>query len=287
MIILRLILASSIIVILSQCADLMKVVKKGSVENPDVRITKTKLAGLSFDQADLVFDIEIKNPNSIGLSLTGFDYDLWLNDNSFLKGDQKKQLEIKANDVTTIQLPLTLLYDNIFKTYESLKNEDKIKYSLKTGLSFNIPVLGSVRIPVSTSSDIPTVKLPTISLQSIKLKRITLTGAELDLAIGINNPNSWGIIVNTLDYNLNINQAKWAKGRSPENTNIRGKSKNTLHIPLTLNFLQIGMSLNREISSGRQLNYQLNGEAKLSSSLEMLGDFDLPFDLTGKIDITK
>jgi len=285
--ILRLVIFLLIIIFLSQCADLMKVLQKGSIENPDVRISKTKISGLSFDQVDLVFDIEIKNPNPIGISLAGFDYDLQLNNNSFLKGEQNKQLEIKANDIATIQLPLTLLYDNIFKTYKSLKNEDKITYSLKTGLSFDLPVLGPVRIPVSTSGDVPTIKLPAISLQSLKLKRLSLTGAEFDLAIGINNPNSWGIIINTLHYGLTINQAKWANGQTSEKIDIRGKNENILHIPFSLNFLQIGASLYQEISSGGNLDYQFNGNAKLSSSLEMLGDFNLPFDLSGKVDLTK
>jgi LEA14-like dessication related protein len=265
----------------------MKVLQKGSIENPDVRISKTKIAGLSFDQVDLLFDIEIVNPNPIGISLAGFDYDLILNSNSFLKGKQNKHLEIKANDVAVIQLPLSLLFNNIFKTYQSLKNEDKISYSLRTGLSFDLPVLGPVRIPVSTSGDVPTIKLPAIRLQSLKLERLTLTGAELDLAININNPNSWGIILNSMDYGLNINQAKWANGKIFDKVNILGKKDNLLHIPFVLNFLQIGTSLYQEISRGGNLNYQLNGNAKLSSSLEMLGEFNLPIDLTGKINLTK
>jgi len=265
----------------------MKVLQKGSVENPDVRISKTKIAGLSFDQVDLVFDIEIKNPNPIGINLAGFDYDLLLNKNSFLKGEQNNQLEIKANDVAVIQLPLSLLYNNIFKTYNSLKNEDKITYSLKTGLSFNIPVLGPVRIPVSTSGDVPTIKLPAITLQSLKLKRLTLTGAELDLAININNPNSWGIILNSMDYGLTINKANWADGKVLDKVSILGKKENLLHIPIVLNFLQIGTSLYQEISSGGNLNYQFKGNARLSSSLEMLGDINMPFDLSGNVDLTK
>jgi LEA14-like dessication related protein len=272
---------------LSQCADLMKVIQKGSVQNPDVRISKTKLTGLSFDQADLVFDIEIKNPNPIGISLAGFDYDLLLNNHSFLSGEQNKQLEIKANDIALIQIPLSLLYDSIFKTYQSLKSEDKIKYSLKTGLSFDLPVLGKVRIPVSTSGDIPTLKLPTISLNSIDLKKLTFTGAEFDLAIGINNPNSWGIIINSLQYGLTINQSKWAIGNLSKEMDIHGNKESELHIPFSLNFLQIGSSLYQELSSAKSLNYQFDGEANLSSSLEMLGQFKLPFDLTGKINLTK
>jgi len=283
----RLILASAVIIIFSQCADLMQLVQKGSIEEPDVRISKTKLTGLSFDQADLVFDIEIKNPNPIGINLAGFDYDLFLNNNSFLKGDQNKDIEIKANDIAIIQLPLALVYENIYNTYQSLKNDEKINYSLKTGLSFNLPVLGTVRIPVSTSGDIPTLKLPVISLQSIKLNRLSFTGAEIDLAIGIDNPNSWGFIVNWLQYGLTINQANWASGQTTEKNNIPGKNNHTLHIPFTLNFLQIGSSLYQQISRGGSMNYQFSGKTSLSSSLEMLGQFDLPFNLSGRIDLTK
>jgi LEA14-like dessication related protein len=283
----RLVSALFILVFFTQCADLMNLVQKGSVEKPKVRVSKTKLTGLTFDQADLLFDIEIKNPNPIGISLTGFDYDLLLNNNSFLKGDQKKQIEMKANDVSTIQLPLSLLYENIYKTYKSLKNEEKITYSLKTGLSFNLPVLGEVRIPVSTSGDIPSIKIPAISLHSLKLKRITFTGADFDLAIGINNPNSFEFIINTLRYGLDINQARWVDGQTSQKATIQEKNSNTLHIPFSLNFLQVGSSLYQEISHGGSLNYQFSGKANLSSTLEILGKVDLPFDISGQIDLTK
>jgi LEA14-like dessication related protein len=283
----RLVIALFILVFFTQCADLMNLVQKGGVEKPEVRISKTKLTGLTFDQADLVFDIEIKNPNPIGINLTGFEYELLLNSNSFLKGDQKKQIEMKANDASTIQLPLSLLYENIYKTYQSLKNEDKITYSLKTHLSFDLPVLGGVRIPVSTSGDIPSIKIPVISLQSLKLKKITFTGADFDLTIGINNPNSFGFIINTLRYGLDINRARWIDGQTSQKATIQEKNNNTLHIPFSLNFLQVGSSLYQEISRGGSLNYQFSGKANLSSTLEILGKVDLPFDISGQIDLTK
>jgi LEA14-like dessication related protein len=265
----------------------MNILKKGGVEKPDVRISKTNLSGLTFEQADLVFDIEINNPNTVGISLTGFDYDLLLNNKSFLKGDQNKQIEMKANDVSTIQIPLSLLYDNIFRTYNSLKNEDKITYSLKTGISFNLPVLGEVRIPVSSSGDFPSIKIPAIVLQSLKLTRMTFTGAEFDLAIGINNPNNFGFNIHTLEYGLDINQSRWVDGQTSKETIVQGKKNNTIHIPFSLNFLQVGNSLYQQLNRGGNFNYQLRGKANLSSSLEILGQVNLPFDLSGQINLAK
>ena len=74
--------------ILTNCAELMKIAQQGNIQKPAVRVSSARLAGLSFDKADLIFDIEISNPNSIGVSLAGFDYDLLLNGQSFLKGNQ-------------------------------------------------------------------------------------------------------------------------------------------------------------------------------------------------------
>ena len=87
--------------------------------------------------------------------------------------------------------------------------------------------------------------------------------------------------------NLNINQAKWAEGKIFDKINILGKKENLVHIPFALNFLQIGTSLYQEISSGGNLNYKLNGNAKLSSSLDILGEFNLPFNLSGNVNLTK
>ena len=273
--------------LLYQCSDVMKILNQSGIKKPIVKVTNTRLSGLSFDQADLLFDIEIDNPNAIGVSLAGFDYDLLLNKQSFLKGDQKKPMEIKAQGKATVQLPITLDFVNMYKTYQSLKNEDEVGYTLKTGFSFELPILGPVRVPVSTSGQVPMVKLPAISLKSIKLDRLTFTGADFDLAIGIDNPNSWGIIVNALQYGLKINGSDWLSGQTNEKINLTSKGGETLHLPFSISFLKLGTSVYNIVVNGQGLNYRLTGQGDLSSSLEMLGDFKLPFDLSGKVDLKK
>jgi LEA14-like dessication related protein len=263
----------------------MNIAKKGGIEEPTVGVSKTKITGLSFDQADLLFDIEINNPNPIGIKLSGFDYDLFLNNTSFLKGNQDRIMEIKANDKAVIQLPLSIVYDDIFKTYQRLKDEDTITYALNSGLRFDLPVLGEIRIPVSTSGEFPSLKIPAIKIQHLKLSRLSLTGADFNLGIGINNPNSTGFIINTMKYNLFVNETQWADGMTSEKITIREKNDNTVVIPLSLNFLQIGKSVYQDISGGKNLTYQLSGQVNLSSTMEMLGIIDLPFNVSGQVNL--
>ncbi|RME02721.1 MAG: hypothetical protein D6812_05935, partial [Deltaproteobacteria bacterium] len=57
----------------SQLQGLLGSVAEKSYEKPDVTVAAARIAGLSFDQADLLFDLAIKNPNPVGVSMAGFD----------------------------------------------------------------------------------------------------------------------------------------------------------------------------------------------------------------------
>ena len=284
---LRIVLIFGLLFYLVQCADVLKVLNQAAVQKPSVKIAQTRLSALSFEQADLVFDIEIDNPNSMGVSLAGFDYDLLLNNQSFLKGDQQKQMEIKAEDKATIEFPLTLQFHDIYTTYQRLKSEDEIGYTLKTGFSFDLPVLGVVRIPVSASGRVPMVKLPVIRVQALKLENLTLSGASFELQLGLDNPNSWGVLLKGLDYHLAINGSEWISGKIEEKMNLAAKRTSQVTLPFSISFLKIGSSVYNVIAGGRGLNYNLSGGADLVPSLELLSDLKLPFDLSGKVDISK
>jgi len=280
-------LISALLFYLVSCADVMKVLNQAAVQKPTVKITDTRLSALTFEKADLIFNIEIENPNSIGVSLAGFDYDLLLNEQSFLKGDQQKQMEIKAQGKAAIEFPLTLQFSDIYTTFQRLKNEDEIGYTLKTGFSFDLPVLGVVRIPVSTSGRVPMLKLPVIGLQSLRLEQLTLTGASFVLQLGIDNPNSWGVLLKGLDYHLAINGSEWISGEMKEKINLAAKGKSQITLPFSISFLKIGSSVYNVVAGGKGLTYHLIGGADLVPSLEMMGGIKLPFDVSGKLDIDK
>lgn len=79
-----------------------------SVKRPTVAVDRVHISGLSFDDIDLLFDLKVNNPNSIKVSLAGFDYDFFLNGNSFVKGQQDKGLNIEAKGESIVQIPINL-----------------------------------------------------------------------------------------------------------------------------------------------------------------------------------
>ncbi|RME50556.1 MAG: hypothetical protein D6795_09905, partial [Deltaproteobacteria bacterium] len=69
-------IAASILCFVNGCSQLQGLlgsVAQQSYEKPDVTVAAARIAGLSFDQADLLFDLAIKNPNPVGVSMAGFD----------------------------------------------------------------------------------------------------------------------------------------------------------------------------------------------------------------------
>ena len=67
---------------LNSCSILNSILNQMNIQKPTVQITNAKISKLSFNDVSLLFDIEINNPNSVGINLAGFDYELLINNNS-------------------------------------------------------------------------------------------------------------------------------------------------------------------------------------------------------------
>lgn len=279
--------AVMITLLLGGCAELLELLQKTDIKKPMVELGDARLTGLSFDKADLLFKINITNPNAVGINLSGFDYALSLNQNNFLNGKNSDALQINANDNSTIDFPVSLGFKQIFDTFQNLKNADTIAYKLDLNLGFDLPVLGVTPIPLSTSGNLPSVKLPEIGLHSLKLEKVGLTGANLLLRLNVDNPNGWSLDLQKLNYSLDINDRKWITGTSANAMSIQKHGNSVIDIPFNLNFLDMGRSVYDLVSGNQSLSYKLGGNADLKSSIPLLGQFDLPFNKSGSINLTK
>jgi LEA14-like dessication related protein len=272
---------------INQCAEMINILNQANIQKPVVNLSDVKMTGLSFDSVDLLFHIDIDNPNNVGIKLAGFDYDLQIEDNSFISGKQDNGLAIKANGSEIIKLPLTLKFKDIYNTFSIVKDLDSVQYKLNSGLSFNLPVLGDIRIPVTKSGNIPTLKLPSINFKKLKMDQIKLTGADLTLQINIDNHNAFAFILKNIDYKLNVAGTQWIDGKMNQSMNISAKQENIINIPISLNFLSMGQSVYNIVNGNQSLNYSLKGNADMGSSLPLLGDFNIPFNQTGNTNIDK
>lgn len=277
----------SIVVMFVACSGLKELAETAKVRRPEVRFVGSRLTGLSFREAGFMFDIQIQNPNPLGVKLAGFDYDFLINGSSFVNGDQEEGLEIKPQGEHTVHLPISFEFSSLYNAIESLRHNDNSTYELNCGLSFDLPILGPVRVPLSTSGNLPLVKLPKVHLDGLKLKHLSLSGADLELAVRLNNPNAFSMILERFNYQLNINGQSWASGEALQKTKLTERGEGVLAIPLSLNFTQIGRSVYGMLTGDQSFDYQLQGDLDVTSSFPLLEKANLPFDLTGVTELIK
>ena len=270
--------------VLAGCATLMEAARAST---PDLSVRSMRLAGLSFEGVDLVFDIGIDNPNPLPVTLGGFDYDLLIEGDSFVKGSQEETSRIAAAGQSVVQLPLSLDFGDLRHAFSSLKDQDSTAYELVCELALDVPVLGMRRLPLRHSGRLPVLKPPRVEMGDLRLSKLNLTGADLELQLRLDNPNPFGLALDRLDYQLAVSGRSWASGATEEPVHLAAKGAQTVTIPVSLDFLRMGMTVYRALSGTEALDYHLTGQLDLGTDLPLLPRAALPVDLAGSLNVLR
>ena len=141
---------------LSGCAAVQSAL---NIENPrysirDIRPRVDIAIPLSASSIDIDFNVEVDNPNSVGLRLDQLDFNLFINDTRVLDSTSRQDLRIPANGVGDVQLRTRIGYQNV----RSLWNEmvdivrgRRARYELRGNAYYDTPV-GRLKFPVTVYS---------------------------------------------------------------------------------------------------------------------------------------
>ncbi len=265
--------------VLAACAELAK---HAETIKPTARLTDVRLAGIDFEQADLVFDLAVDNQNPVAIDLAGLNYDLKIEDHSLVSGVAAQGLEIKPASTSTVQLPVKLKFDDLKKLPGDLWKQDRFEYRLDTEFVVTLPIIGNYAIPVSKTGELPVPKVPEIRLKGIDVKNLGLKTAELVARVDINNPNAFDLAFSEFDYQLNVNQQKWGLGTIRQGASIPQKGSGTVEIPLKLDLLSMGQTVYKVLTTGQPVDYRLTGGMTLDTGMELLRNVRMPVDISGE-----
>jgi LEA14-like dessication related protein len=272
--------------LLLSCSAARDVVTERIIRLPRVQIVSADITRLSFTDADLLFDVKVTNSNPIGIIMEGFEYDFLIEGEPFIRGKQHGRVQIEANDSSIVPFPLSLGYSSVYRTVALLRDRESAEYTLRLTLFFEVPVLGVVEVPVEHKGEFPLLRLPAIAPYAVRVERIGLTSADLLLEIGVENPNTFSFEASLFRYELIINERKWVSGSMREIV-VQAKQKSVHEIPINIDFVEMGESVIRLLSTGERAVYTLRGKVGLVTSFPLLGEVELPFEVSGEIPIIK
>lgn len=255
------------VALISSCATLEKQVKK-----PEVSISDVHVVGMSLSDAQLAFDLDVKNPNPFGLSMQGLSYRLALQDKPLFNGALTDKLQIGANGMSRITLPFTLRYEDVLGTLNALRGNSELRYQLSGQAD-----LGLIKLPYSKTGSFSLPKLPDVSVQSLRVNRFTLTGVELALGLRVNNANGFPVRFNGINYDLKLADATLLRGQSTQPLSVDAHGNQTMMLNMAVDYTQIG-SIAQKLRGANSLPIEFVSQVKVPGPK---GDVVVPYNWKG------
>lgn len=275
----KIILSVFAFLLLSSCNTLRDL---SNVQKPSVRYSSMSIQDMSFTDVTLLFDFEVDNPNSFGVSADQYKYEFFINGTEFVTGIQNENLRIESKSKSIIQVPVSLTFSEVFDTIGSAVRQDSIDYRISSEVQFDIAGVSQQRVPVSAEGQLPIPKMPRIELSNFNVNELSFSGAEMVASFRVQNPNSFGISFADASYNLEVNEKQWLDTTLEREIELGGSESELITIPIRLNSSQMGSVLFDMLNGEKEFPYKLTGSARISADIEGFDGFDvLPFNISG------
>jgi LEA14-like dessication related protein len=259
--------ALAIVVLVSSCAALEK-----QVRQPEVTVGDVRLVAMSLADAQLAFDLDVSNPNPIGLSMRGLSYKLDVHDKSLFDGTIAESLQIAANGTSRVTLPFSVRYEDVIGTLLALHDRRELRYQLSGYVD-----LGLLRLPYSKTGSFSVPQLPDISVQSLRIDGLSLTGLELGLDLKLSNVNDFPLRFNGLDYELKLAQSTLLQGHTAQPVVVDANGSATMKLKLAVDYASLG-NVAQQLRSGQSLPIEFHSQMKIPVPN---GEAALPFSWKG------
>ncbi|MBE0509733.1 MAG: LEA type 2 family protein [Gammaproteobacteria bacterium] len=121
------------------------------------------------------------------------------------------------------------------------------------------------------------IKNPEVAVEQVEIARLSLSDVDLNVRLGVHNPNPLGLSLAGLDYRLEIDQRPLIQGRSDQQLKLPANGQSSIALPLSLGFAELLGGL--EALGGRQsIPYALSGTMNF-------GLFSVPFNYRGELQL--
>jgi LEA14-like dessication related protein len=249
-----------LLVALTTCQSISSV-----IQEPKLSLKSVDIANISFSGVDLITHIDIENPNSFTLPTPKIDWAVSINSNPFIQGVFSGGSSIKSREKVAVNLPLTIPYDGLYKTFKSLVDLKEAAYNLALGISFPIPLLENKVFPLNYSGQIPLLQLPKLLSGSVGIARMDYSGLTLACAANIENPNEFPIPIPRVDWDYSIGGKSVLKNSNAKAGTIPALSAGAANFEISVAYADIFGVIDT-----------LRNATEAKSNLSLGADFSMP-----------
>lgn len=253
---------------------------------PTITFKKLEIKKVSFQNADVDFVFDVQNPNPLKVSLASFKYQLDFEGTKAVEGSDPNGLVLAASGSSEMRLPVSLVYEELYKTIQAVKGKDDINFALSGEFGFNTPI-GEAKVPYKETGSFPAPKKPKIEFVSIKIEKPKLlspnqTSGEVQFKIA--NEHATPINFKNFNFNIDLNKKPATSGNIPQMEPCPGNSEITVKLPIQINVLSVGAAFISSILAGNALDFKIASTLTVNTSF---GDLPLSFDQEKSLPLLK
>jgi LEA14-like dessication related protein len=224
------------------------------VQEPVISLHSVDLASLSFNGAQLICKVQVRNPNRFNIPFPETDWEFFINANSFISGTVKNNRQIRAQTTTIVDVPVNLNYLEIFNTFRSLKGNREAGYRVALGIKIPLPVLGERIWNLEHQGVLPIPQMPRLTAPSMRFENTTTTGTDVLVTLNVVNPNTFELPAPKISYNYMINRNSFIRGNVDNQRPLAASSTTPVAFRLQINYADVFRSFAslltaREVSS--------------------------------------
>ncbi|KAK9705957.1 hypothetical protein RND81_07G095200 [Saponaria officinalis] len=227
--------------------------------------------------ADIVVDILVNNPNPVPIPLIDINYLIESDERKLISGLIHDAGTILAHGSETVKIPVTLIYDDIKKTYHDIKPGSIIPYKVKVDLIVDVPVFGRITIPLEKTGEIPIPYKPDIDVEKIKFEKFSLEQTIATLHLKLENMNDFDLGLKALDYEVWLGDVSIGGTELEKTANIEKKGVMFIDLPISFRPKYFGSAL-WDMIRGRGTGYTMKGNINVNTPF---GDMKLPISKKG------
>ncbi|MFZ5631100.1 MAG: LEA type 2 family protein [Spirochaetota bacterium] len=268
----RYILAAVAVSATLQCASLAKKI----FDPPQIGIDRVEIRNVALTGADLVVHIKINNPNSVGATLNRLEYALDVDGERLVRGQKDDKTTIAANEVSIINLPLTVNYAGMRAGIAGALTKKALPFSFSGKVVLDSPV-GDLSFDIVEKGEIPVPDRPRFELTKIALAELGVSSATLMLHIKVTNNHDFELDIRRFRYEFSL-QDNLVSASDIAVERMVGQDKSmSVVLPVTLKLLGLKKGVVDMLRSG-QLKYAMKFHLDLNTRF---GPITVPYEKDG------
>jgi LEA14-like dessication related protein len=127
---------------------------RGEVQPPQVAFQGLRVGLPTAQGWPLAATLLVENPNAQNLEVLGYDYDLWLQGRSVLRGESRQAVTLPARGQVLVDVPMVLQTQAIPMLATAVLGKQNLLYQISGGFRLGSLLGGLFRVPFSFQGQI-------------------------------------------------------------------------------------------------------------------------------------